>query len=66
MTSFTSKNIAHMKDGMALNAPGNEVVHLCANDVNDGCLATVEGTFGDRIALRRSWVPFLPGTLKIF
>lgn len=41
-------------------------MHLCANDVNDGCLATDEGTTGDRIALRRSWVPFLPGTLKIF
>ena len=41
-------------------------MHLCANDVNDGFLATDEGTTGDRIALRRSWVPFLPGTLKIF
>ena len=41
-------------------------MHLCANDVNDGCLATDEGTTGDRIALRRSWVPFLAGSLKMF
>ena len=41
-------------------------MHLCANELNDGCLATDEGTTEDRIALRSSWFPFLPGSLKIF